>query len=122
LQEAIINLVNNAVEAMATVSDRPRVLQIKSEVRDSDNISVSVEDSRPGLCKNKIDNIFNAFVSTKDTGVGLGLTICRMIIERHGGTLSASSGAVGGARFEFVLPIKSTIAPIPEPAFGAEAA
>ncbi len=122
LQEVIINLVNNAAQAMTAINNRPRVLQIKTELQDGDNISVSIEDSGPGIDPNEIDSIFDAFISTKDKGIGLGLAICRMIIERHGGRISASSGAKGGARFEFVLPIKPTTAAVAEPASHAEAA
>jgi signal transduction histidine kinase len=106
LQEVITNLLINAVEAMATTSDRKRVLRVRTELRGRDTAAVLVEDSGPGIDKDKLEGIFTAFVSTKPHGMGLGLAICRMIIEYHGGKLIAfSDGKDGGASFEFVLPI-----------------
>lgn len=122
LQEVVINLVHNAAEAMTAINNRPRVLKIGTQLQANDNISVSVEDSGPGIDPNKIDSIFDAFISTKDSGIGLGLAICRMIIERHGGRISASAGTEGGARFEFVLPIKAATATSTERGSHAEAA
>jgi signal transduction histidine kinase len=68
-----------------------------------------VEDTGPGIDPKKLDGIFDAFVTTKPQGMGLGLAICRMIIERHGGQLTASSNGSYGALFQFVLPIKSAV-------------
>ena len=106
LQEVLLNLVRNAIEAMDAVKDGSRVLQVRTERHGRDEIVVAVEDSGPGIDPKKLDGIFDAFVSTKPQGMGLGLAICRMIIERHGGQLSASSDGKNGALFEFVLPIK----------------
>jgi len=102
LQEVASNLLVNAVEAMAATSDR---LHLRTELRDSNTAAVIVQDSGPGIDKDRIDGIFTAFVSTKPHGMGLGLAISRMIIEYHGGKLTALSDGKDGASFEFVLPI-----------------
>ena len=103
LQEVLLNLVRNAIEAMNAAKDGSRVLQVTTERRDSE-IVVAVEDSGPGIDPKKLDRIFDAFVSTKPQGMGLGLAICKMIISRHGGQLSAWSGKKRGAVFQFTLP------------------
>jgi signal transduction histidine kinase len=105
LQEVLLNLVRNAIEAMDAVKSGSRMLLVRIERHASDNIVVAVEDSGPGLDPEKLDGIFDAFVSTKPQGMGLGLAICRMIIERHHGQLSAWSGNTRGAVFQFILPI-----------------
>ena len=107
LQEVLINLVSNAMEAMAATTDRGRVLRLSTRRNDQDTIRVAVQDSGPGIDPGKIDGIFNAFVTTKTLGTGLGLAISRMIIEQHGGALTASSDGKSGALFEFDLPIES---------------
>ena len=107
LQEVIFNLVRNATEAMDNVTDRNRVLQVTTALRDRETIAVAVEDSGPGIDPKRLDEIFNAFFTTKSQGTGLGLAICRMIIEHHGGQLIASSDGKNGALFQFVLPIDS---------------
>ena len=110
LHEVIINLVHNAVEAMAAIKDSSRVLRVKTEHHDRDAIIVAVEDSGPGINSQKSDSVFDAFVTTKSHGMGLGLAICRVIIERHGGQLSAwSDKKRKGAIFQFKLPIKSAV-------------
>jgi PAS domain S-box-containing protein len=105
VQQVIINLVQNAVEAMEETKDRNRVVLLKTEVRYQDAIIVAVEDSGPGLDSKRIDSVFDAFVTTKSHGIGLGLAICRMIVDRHGGELTASSDGQNGARFQFSLPL-----------------
>ena len=107
LQEVIFNLVRNATEAMDNVTDRNRVLQVTTGLRDHETIAVAVQDSGPGIDPKRLDEIFNAFFTTKSQGTGLGLAICRMIIEHHGGQLIASSDGKNGASFQFVLPIES---------------
>jgi signal transduction histidine kinase len=104
LEQVIFNLVHNAVEAMDAVTDRSRVLRLATDRRDGNAIAVTVEDSGPGIAPEKIDGIFDAFVTTKAHGMGLGLAICRVIAERHGGQLSASSDGRSGALFQLVLP------------------
>jgi signal transduction histidine kinase len=108
LRQVILNLVHNAVEAMDTAPGGSRVLRVITQRRGPDAIAVAIEDSGPGIDPQKLDGIFTAFVTTKSQGMGLGLAICRMIIEQHGGQLSASSDGEAGARFQFVLPIAST--------------
>jgi signal transduction histidine kinase len=105
LQQVISNLVRNALEAMDTTTGRGRVLRVSTEVRGRDAIVVAVEDSGPGIDPKQLDGIFGAFFTTKAHGMGLGLAICRMIIERHGGQLTASSDGKSGALFRFILPI-----------------
>jgi signal transduction histidine kinase len=108
LREVILNLIHNAVEAMATIKDGSRILCVTTQNHGRDAITVAVEDSGPGIDPKKLDGIFDAFVTTKSKGMGLGLAICRMIIERHGGQLSArSSKKRSGTVFQFTLPIKS---------------
>ena len=107
LQEVISNLIFNAIEAMETMSDRSRVLLVKSELRDHQAVAVVVKDSGPGIDKDRLEGIFTTFVSTKQHGMGLGLAISRMIIDHHGGKLTASSDGKDGASFQFVLPIAS---------------
>ena len=108
LHEVLLNLVRNAIEAMDAIKDGRRVLQARTERHDGrDEIVVAIEDSGPGIDPEKLDGIFDAFVSTKPQGMGLGLAICRMIIDRHGGQLSASSGKRRGAVFQFILPRQS---------------
>ena len=109
LQEVMLNLVRNSIEAMDSVTDRPRVLWVRTERDGRDAIVVSVEDSGPGIDSEKLDSIFDAFVTTKPHGMGLGLAICRMIISRHEGQLSASADNKPGALFRFTLPIKSAV-------------
>jgi signal transduction histidine kinase len=106
LQEVIVNLIQNAVEAMGATSNRNRVLRIKTELRGSDAIVVAIQDSGPGVDPKQLDSIFTAFVTTKPHGMGLGLAICRIIVERHGGQLTASSDGRTGTVFQFALPIE----------------
>jgi signal transduction histidine kinase len=106
LQEVVFNLINNAVEAMSTTTNRSRVLRVRTEVRGRDQIAVSVQDSGPGIDPKQLDNVFNAFISTKAHGTGLGLAICRMIVEGHDGQITASSDGKSGALFQFTLPIE----------------
>jgi PAS domain S-box-containing protein len=106
LQEVVSNLVVNAIDAMETTSDRGRVLRVRTELRDRKVVAV-VQDSGPGIDSNKLPDIFTGLVSTKPHGMGLGLAISRMMIDYHGGKLTASSDGKDGASFQFVLPIAS---------------
>jgi C4-dicarboxylate-specific signal transduction histidine kinase len=105
LQEVVSNLIVNAIEAMETTSDRSRVLRVRTELRDHKVVAVVVQDSGPGIDSNKLPDLFTGLVSTKPHGMGLGLAISRMIIDYHGGNLTALSDGKDGASFEFVLPI-----------------
>jgi PAS domain S-box-containing protein len=110
LQQVIINLVMNGMEAMTTVSDRPRELKIRSQ-READAVLVAVQDSGVGIDPEHVDRLFNAFFTTKPSGMGMGLSICRSIIEAHGGKLWASRNAGAGATFQFTLPVSPEHAP-----------
>ncbi len=104
LREVILNLVQNSIEAMATTT-KQRVISVVSGRHDSHSISISLQDTGPGIDPNKLASIFDPFVTTKANGTGLGLAICKMIIEQHGGKLSASTDThYGGARFEITIP------------------
>jgi PAS domain S-box-containing protein len=105
LRQVISNLLHNAVEAMDTAAGRSRALRVKTNRHGRESIAVSVEDSGPGIDPERLNSIFDAFVTTKKHGMGLGLAICRMIVQRHGGELSATSDGKTGARFQFVLPV-----------------
>jgi signal transduction histidine kinase len=107
LEEVIFNLVHNAIEAMDATTDRSRVLWVRTELNNHDAITVSVQDSGPGINPKQLDSIFGAFFTTKSDGMGLGLAICRMIIEHHGGELTASSDGKSGSIFQFTLPVVS---------------
>jgi len=107
LQEVILNLLRNALEAMRAVPGRRRELQVKTTPRDRDAIIITVQDSGPGIDRSNLSKIFDAFFTTKGHGMGLGLAICRMIIERHGGQLTASSDGETGALFSILLPVAS---------------
>jgi signal transduction histidine kinase len=106
IQEVVVNLAHNALEAMAATTDRARVLGVRSARRDRDTIAVEVQDTGPGIDAKQLEGIFGAFVTTKSHGMGLGLAICRMIVEQHGGQLTASSDGISGAVFRFILPVE----------------
>ena len=105
LQELLANLVRNAIEAMEGTRDRERRLWVRTELRGREEIAVVVQDSGPGIEPSELEGIFAAFVTTKQQGMGLGLAICRLIAERHGGRLTAASNGKDGALFELVLPV-----------------
>ena len=105
LQEVLLNIVQNAIDAMDTVMDRPRTLRVRTGSRARGQVVLSIEDSGVGIARERLSNLFDAFVTTKARGTGLGLGICRMIIDRHEGQLSASSEVGKGTRFEITLPV-----------------
>ena len=104
LQQVVLNLILNAVEAMSTVEAGPRELSISTEQTETGDVLVSVRDSGPGIDPDHLDDVFQAFYTTKSSGVGMGLSICRSIIDAHGGRLWADTNASGGAVFRFSLP------------------
>jgi C4-dicarboxylate-specific signal transduction histidine kinase len=104
LQQVIVNLIRNAVDAMSTVVNRPRILRIKTEIHEFNYLLITVEDSGMGIDLKNIDRIFDAFFTTKSHGMGVGLSICRSIIENHGGRLSVSLGQPHGSIFHVLLP------------------
>ena len=105
LQQVILNLTTNAFDAMETVVDRERQLRVMSELNGDDSVLVTIEDTGTGFAPGDIDRIFDTFFTTKSHGMGMGLAICRTIVEAHGGRLSASPGSPYGAVFQIVLPI-----------------
>jgi signal transduction histidine kinase len=105
LQQVIINLVMNGIEAMQPVTDRPRELVVRSHQDEAHQLVVTVKDCGVGISAENEDRLFNAFFTTKSSGMGLGLSICRSIIEAHGGRLSASGNVGPGATFQFALPM-----------------
>ena len=115
LQEVLVNLVQNAIEAMGAIRAGRRRLWLKTDRHGDDAIVVEVKDSGPGIDPANLNGIFDAFFTTKSQGTGLGLAICRMIIERHGGQLSASSDGTHGALFLFVLPVRNASAGVTSP-------
>ena len=104
LYEIVINLVQNAIEALATVKNDARLLRISTGRFDRNAIMLTVEDTGPGIDPSKVDAIFDAFVTTKPRGMGLGLAICRMMVERHNGHISVSPVHPHGASFRVILP------------------
>jgi len=110
LQQVILNLVMNGVEAMQAVTDRPRELVIRSRQDEKQNVLVSVTDCGVGISAENADRLFNAFFTTKASGMGMGLSICRSIIEAHGGRLWATANAHHGATVQFTLPVNADTA------------
>jgi signal transduction histidine kinase/putative component of toxin-antitoxin plasmid stabilization module len=105
LQEVLINLVRNAIEAMDAVEDDSRTLKVATVLQGAKKIVLTVEDSGPGIDAKQAANIFDPFVTTKSHGMGLGLALCRMIVERHAGQLSTSPAHPRGSIFRVVLPV-----------------
>ena len=104
LQQVLLNLMMNAIDAMESVSDRPRVLLLETKPFENDTVLVAVQDSGAGLQPGKLDNLFETFYTTKPQGLGMGLSISRSIIESHGGRLWAKCNNGPGATFQFSLP------------------
>jgi C4-dicarboxylate-specific signal transduction histidine kinase len=104
LQQVVLNLVLNAIEAMGSVEERARMLSIRTEQRGPEGILVAVHDSGPGVDPEHLQRVFDPFYTTKNSGLGMGLSICRSIIDAHGGRLWADANAPRGAVFQFTLP------------------
>jgi signal transduction histidine kinase len=104
LQQVILNLIMNAIEAMSEVSEGSRELLIGTSVDRPDGVVVAVRDSGPGLRQESLDRLFDPFYTTKPAGMGMGLPICRSITEAHGGRLWAAANVPQGASFHFTLP------------------
>jgi PAS domain S-box-containing protein len=104
LQQVILNLVINGIEAMQPVKDRPRELVIRTLQDETGQVLVTVSDVGIGVAAENADRLFDAFFTTKSSGMGMGLSICRSIVNAHGGRLSASGNAGPGATFQFTLP------------------
>ena len=106
LQQVIINLMMNAIEAMQSVMERPRNLTIRSQLDEERQVLVTVEDCGVGVSAENVDQLFSAFFTTKSSGLGMGLSICRSIVEAHGGRIWAANNAGPGATFQFTLPLQ----------------
>lgn len=104
LEEVFVNLIQNAIDAMATLEHGPRILKVKTQRNSGDAVTAEIEDTGPGIMDQNSADIFDAFFTTKPHGTGLGLAICRMIVERHGGQLSTSPARPHGAIFQIALP------------------
>jgi signal transduction histidine kinase len=102
LQEVLLNLITNAIEAMATVDDL-RVLAVSSDIRDDGGVMISIADTGPGISPQDVQQVFNPLFTTKSNGMGMGLSICRSIIEAHDGMLWVVPNAPRGSTFQFVL-------------------
>jgi signal transduction histidine kinase len=105
LQQVVLNLLLNAVEAMGSVEAKPRDLLIRTEQdQDFRGVLVIVRDSGLGIDPSNLERVFDAFYTTKSGGMGMGLSICRSIIDAHGGRLWAEANEPRGTRFQFTLP------------------
>jgi signal transduction histidine kinase len=109
LQQVILNLILNAVQAMSSVEDGPRDLSITTEQDRTNGVLVAVRDSGPGINPEHLERVFEAFYTTKSGGIGMGLSICRSIVDAHGGRLWADANKPRGAVFQFMVPAHSDI-------------
>jgi len=107
LQQVLLNLTMNALDAMKPVTDRPHVLRIQTKYHEERAVLVAVADSGVGLNSPRVDKLFETFYTTKPDGLGMGLSICRSIIEGHGGRLWAEPNNGSGATFQFTLPVEN---------------
>lgn len=104
LQQVFVNLMANAIDAMRSVRDRPRQLRIGARLVEADGVLITVADTGSGVDADARERIFDPFFTTKASGMGLGLPICRSIIEAHGGRIWASPGSPHGTVFRLMLP------------------
>ncbi len=104
LQQVVLNLVLNAVEAMGSVEEGARTLSITTEQRGAAGILVAVHDTGPGIDPGHIERVFDPFYTTKDSGLGMGLSICRSIVDARGGRLWVEAGQPRGTVFQFTVP------------------
>jgi signal transduction histidine kinase len=109
LQQVILNLLLNASEAMSGIDDRPRQLLIRTECDQEDCVRLSVQDAGVGIDPQSLDKLFDAFYTTKSTGMGMGLSVSRTILENHQGRLWATPNDGPGATFSFSIPYKSEV-------------
>jgi predicted ATPase/signal transduction histidine kinase len=107
LQQVLLNLMVNAIDAMKTISDRPRILRVGTKRHDGNTVLVSVQDSGIGIEPNAMEQLFDTFYTTKRDGMGMGLSISQSIIESHGGRLWANCNDGPGATFYFTLPVET---------------
>ena len=109
LQQVMLNLVINAIDAMSAVDEGPRELTISTAMSEPGAVLVKVCDSGPGIAPGNIERLFEPFYTTKTTGLGMGLSICRSIVEAHGGRLWASANVPRGAIFQFTVPVDAAV-------------
>jgi len=109
MQQVILNIVTNAVDAMRGTTNGSRVLRLKSGLRGLNEIAVNIEDSGPGIDPTDFDHIFDPFFTTKESGMGIGLAICRSIVEAHDGHLTVSGNVPRGSIFSIALPSRPTV-------------
>ena len=105
----MLNLMINALEAMSATNVGERTLLIRTSKTDANELCVTVQDSGPGLDAEHLEGVFEAFFTTKPNGLGMGLPICRSIVESHRGRLWATSNSPGGATFQFTLPTQGNV-------------
>ena len=115
LQQVMLNLIVNAIEAMSSLADGGRELRISTGKTAAGDVLVVVRDSGPGLAPEFRERIFEAFYTTKPGGLGMGLSICRSIIEAHAGRLQVAANDPLGATFQFTLPAPGEAAPATSP-------
>ena len=111
LQQVMLNFITNAVDAMRPLTDRVRVLKVSSRFVSGQSVLIDVADSGTGIEAGKVDGLFDAFFTTKPHGTGMGLAICRSIVEAHGGRLSAAPNEPHGAVFRFTVPVEDGSSP-----------
>jgi signal transduction histidine kinase len=109
LRELLVNIVQNAIDELAAVHDRVRTLRVQTTSMHRNRVSITIEDSGGGIAPERLPNLFTAFVTTKARGMGLGLSLCQMIVDRHNGQLSVSSEIGKGTRFEVSLPAEPVL-------------
>jgi signal transduction histidine kinase len=105
LQQVILNLLMNAIDAVSAVTGRPRIVEIWTRAAGEEEVSVAVRDCGVGLDPASRDRVFDAFYTTKEQGMGMGLAVCRSIIEAHGGRIWATANEGPGETFCFTLPV-----------------
>jgi signal transduction histidine kinase len=122
LREVFVNIMQNAVDALTPLADRARTLRIRTGYAQRNRISILIEDSGVGIERERLPSLFTAFITTKERGMGLGLSLCQMIVDRHNGQLSVSSDLGKGTRFEVTLPFDPTapVAPSEPPRAAAD--
>jgi signal transduction histidine kinase len=104
IRQVLLNLVSNAIEAMRHAGAQPHVLRIRSEAGEQNGVALSVEDNGVGISPENAEKIFDVFFTTKSDGMGIGLAVCRSIVEAHGGTLDLARTGPHGSVFRIALP------------------
>ncbi|MNF75672.1 Sensor protein FixL [compost metagenome] len=108
IQQVLVNLIKNAIEAMAETTDRPKTVELSCLKSAQNTIVIAIADSGPGIPQYLRNSVFEPFFTTKDKGMGFGLAICGSLIETHGGKIQLGESWLGGALFEVILPLGET--------------